>query len=214
MMALLQANGALLPSQLRAKAYAYLSNILGIEHGETPRMAQRRRDHLPSQSQTARRHDPGRGAAPDRRTRRQRQSRLLRPRPDDLRQGRQNRLHHLQRRLQQPVLGRDRKTRDQSQRLQLAPRPSPRAASRCVETTRKTRGAVRRRRPSLSGWLAKPSWSLSAAPEGLVPAPGTAVSRVDSAKRGQPSDLAAGHLQGPARTVRQVDHLLSLVPPA
>lgn len=36
MMALLQPNGALLPADLRAKAYAYLSNILGIEHGETP----------------------------------------------------------------------------------------------------------------------------------------------------------------------------------
>jgi hypothetical protein len=36
MMALLQPNGALLPANLRAKAYAYLSNILGIEHGETP----------------------------------------------------------------------------------------------------------------------------------------------------------------------------------
>jgi len=36
MMALLSANGKLLAPELRAKAYAYLSNILGIEHGETP----------------------------------------------------------------------------------------------------------------------------------------------------------------------------------
>src|SRR5205085_12653315 len=33
----------------------------------------------------------------------------------------------------------------------------------------------------------------------------------DSAKRGQPSVLTAGHLQGPAMTFRQTDHLLSLV---
>jgi hypothetical protein len=36
MMALLSANGKLLAPELRAKAYAFLSNILGIEHGETP----------------------------------------------------------------------------------------------------------------------------------------------------------------------------------
>src|SRR3954447_17038387 len=35
---------------------------------------------------------------------------------------------------------------------------------------------------------------------------------LDSAKRLQPSDLAAGHLQGPAKTVTtDTDHLLSLV---
>ena len=36
MMALLASNGSLLAPELRAKAYSYLSNILGIEHGETP----------------------------------------------------------------------------------------------------------------------------------------------------------------------------------
>jgi hypothetical protein len=36
MMALLASNGSLLAPELRAKAYSYLANILGIEHGETP----------------------------------------------------------------------------------------------------------------------------------------------------------------------------------
>jgi hypothetical protein len=36
MMAILTADGQILSAQLRAEAYEYLSNILGIQHGETP----------------------------------------------------------------------------------------------------------------------------------------------------------------------------------
>src|SRR6202035_3605526 len=51
-------------------------------------------------------------------------------------------------------------------------------------------------------------------PEGPGPAVVSGCPGLDSAKRSSLSDLAAGHLQGPARTVtKRYDHLLSLVWP-
>jgi hypothetical protein len=53
---------------------------------------------------------------------------------------------------------------------------------------------------------------MSAGPEGPLPASTTNGIRVGLRQTGPASDLAAGHLQGPDKTVAQrTDHLLSLV---
>src|SRR5947209_16666642 len=89
------------------------------------------------------------------------------------------------------------------------------AASSLVDARR----APSTRRPSrttLAGLtevsrLALSLGAVARRPEGLVPAPTAAVSRGGLRYAGSASGLAAGHLQGPARTVSQTDHLLSLV---
>ena len=69
------------------------------------------------------------------------------------------------------------------------------------------------RRPSLAALTGRPR-RRARQPEGPWPAVVSGCPGLDSAKRSSLSDLAAGHLQGPARTVTQrLDHLLSLVPP-
>ncbi len=84
----------------------------------------------------------------------------------------------------------------------LSSRPAPRTG----------RGAPRLRRPSrcCSDWIDRDG--LKSRPEGPGPAVVSGCPGLDSAKRSSLSDLAAGHLQGPAKTVtRRTDHLLSLV---
>ena len=89
-------------------------------------------------------------------------------------------------------------------------RPQPRGGVDAL-TSRNDEGRRRRRRPSRTALTGKTEIDRCA-PEGPGPAVVSGCPGLDSAKRSSLSDLAAGHLQGPARTVTQrLDHLLSLV---